>query len=60
MQTDLEHPTEVVHAHRKQRHLAERFEGYVGVAMVLAIIVLGVALIYGVMSTGSTTPAWMR
>ena len=49
----------VVH-HRKDRHLAERFERLLGVVMVFAIAVLAVGLIYGVMTTGEATPAWMR
>ena len=44
----------------KNRHLAERFEGLVGVLMVAAIVVLAVGLIYGIMTTGNTTPSWMR
>ena len=46
--------------HHKNRHLAERFEGYVGIAMVAAIVVLGAILIYGIMNTGTSTPAWMQ
>jgi hypothetical protein len=48
------------HHHHKNRHLAEKFEGYLGIAMVAAIVVLGVILIYGIMNTGGTTPAWMQ
>jgi hypothetical protein len=47
------------HRH-KNRHLAEKFEGYLGIAMVAAIVVLGVILIYGIMNTGGTTPTWMQ
>ena len=46
--------------HHHNRHLAERFEGLLGVLMVVAIAILAVGLIYGIMNTGSTTPAWMR
>jgi hypothetical protein len=44
----------------RNRHLAERFEGLLGVLMVVAIAVLAVGLIYGIMNTGSSTPSWMR
>ena len=54
-------PTDVhVHHPRKDRHLAERFERLIGVVMVVAIAVLAVGLIYGVITTGDATPAWMR
>lgn len=45
--------------HRRPRHLAEKFEGYIGGVMVLAIIVLFAALLFGIANTGST-PTWMR
>ncbi len=48
-----------VRPHRN-RHLAEKFEGVLGVVMVVLIAVLAVGLIYGIMNTGSSTPAWMR
>lgn len=48
------------HHHHKNRHLAEKFEGYLGIAMVAAIVVLGAILIYGLIHTGSTAPAWMQ
>jgi len=51
---------EAPHHHHKNRHLAEKFEGYLGIAMVAAIVVLGAILIYGIMNTGTTTPAWMQ
>ncbi len=44
----------------KNRHLYERFEGLLGVLMVAAIVVLAIGLIYGVVTTGDSTPAWMR
>jgi hypothetical protein len=47
------------HPH-KNRHLAEKFEGYLGIAMVAAIVVLGAILIYGIMNTGASTPSWMQ
>ncbi|MBP7648686.1 MAG: hypothetical protein KA085_17695 [Phenylobacterium sp.] len=46
--------------HHKNRHLHERFEGLLGVLMVAAIVVLAIGLIYGVVTTGDSTPAWMR
>ena len=58
MQTELGHEPEV--HHHKNRHLAERFEGYIGIAMVAAIVVLGAVLIYGIMNTGASAPTWMH
>ena len=49
----------VVH-HHKDRHLAEGVERLMSVLMVIAIAGLAVGLIYGVMITGTDTPAWMR
>ena len=49
----------VAHPH-KDRHIAERFERIIGIVMVAVIAVLAVGLIYGVMTTGNATPAWMR
>lgn len=46
--------------HHKPKHLAEKFEGVVGIVMVAAIVLLAVGLIYGIMTTGSTTPKWMQ
>ena len=51
---------EVHQHHHKNRHLAEKFEGFIGIAMVAAIVVLGAILIYGLINTGSSTPAWMQ
>jgi TRAP-type uncharacterized transport system fused permease subunit len=48
-----------VHHHRN-RDMAKRFEGYIQIAMVVAVAILAVGLIYGVVSTGSGTPSWMR
>jgi hypothetical protein len=48
------------HHHHKNRHLAEKFEGFIGIAMVAAIVVLGAILIYGLINTGSSTPSWMQ
>lgn len=46
--------------HRKPRRLAQKFEGYIGAAMVIAGLILLAILAYGVMNTGSGTPSWMR
>lgn len=46
--------------HHKNRHLAEKFEGMLGVVMVIAIVLLAIGLIYGIMTTGDTTPKWMQ
>ena len=60
MDTDLKPGESVVRHPHKNRHLAERFEGLLGILMVAAIVVLAVGLIYGVVTTGDTTPTWMR
>ena len=57
MHTDPTHD-EVVH--HKPKHLAERFEGLIGVVMVVAIILLAIGLIYGIMTTGDADPKWMQ
>ncbi|WP_165837203.1 hypothetical protein [Phenylobacterium hankyongense] len=46
--------------HHRNRHLAERFEGLLGVLMVVAVAILAVGLIYGILNTGSGTPSWMQ
>ncbi|MBX3486081.1 hypothetical protein [Phenylobacterium sp.] len=46
--------------HHKPRHLAEKFEGMIGVVMVAAICLLAVGLIYGILMTGQATPKWMQ
>jgi hypothetical protein len=46
--------------HQKPRHLAEKFEGMVGFVAVAAIVLLAIGLIYGVLTTGSADPAWMK
>ena len=57
MHTDEHHE---VH-HHKNRHLAQRFEGMLGILMVVAIALLAVGLIYGMVTGGGdSTPAWMR
>ncbi len=47
--------------HHKPKHMAQRVEGVLGIAMVVAIAALAVFLIYG-MITGdhNSTPTWMR
>lgn len=44
----------------KPKHLAEKFEGVIGIVMVAAIVLLAVGLIYGIVTTGSSTPKWMQ
>jgi hypothetical protein len=46
--------------HHKPWQMAERVETYVTVAVVIAAVVLLAVLVYGVMNTGSGTPAWMH
>jgi hypothetical protein len=57
MHTDERRPV----PHHKNKHLAERFEGMLGIGMVVVIALLAVGLIYG-MVTGdhNSTPTWMR
>lgn len=45
--------------HHKNRHIAERLEGMLGILMVVAIVVLAIGMIYGIATTDST-PSWMR
>lgn len=53
--------TDEHHVHHKPRHLAERFEGMLGIMMVIAIALLAVWLIYGMVTGGGdSTPTWMR
>lgn len=44
----------------KPKHLAEKFEGVIGIVMVAAIVLLAVGLIYGIVTTGNTAPKWMQ
>lgn len=46
--------------HHKPWRMAGRVEAYVTVAVVIAAAVLLAVLVYGVMNTGSGTPAWMH
>lgn len=52
-------PTPAVH-HHKPRHIAEKLESYVVVAMAIFGAILLVAMIYYFMQTGTATPSWMR
>ena len=45
---------------RRPKHLAERFEGMIGVIMVVAIVILAIGLIYGIVTTGDVEPKWMQ
>ncbi len=56
MRTDMEHEEH----HHRNRHLAEQMEGWVGVAMVAVIVILGVFLVYTMLTGVPTDPAWMR
>ena len=49
-------------AHHRNKDAAKRFEGYIQIAMVIAVAVLAVGLIYGLVNTGgaSDAPSWMR
>ncbi|WP_310539737.1 hypothetical protein [Phenylobacterium sp.] len=51
---------ETVVRHHKNRHLYERFEGLIGVLMVAAVVVLAIGLIYGLVTTGDSTPSYLR
>ena len=46
--------------HAKPKHLAEKFEGYIGVAMVVAAVVALAVVAFAFMNTGSAPPSWMR
>ena len=46
--------------HIKPKHFAKRLEGYVGVAMVVAAVLMLAFLAYAFMNTGNTPPSWMR
>jgi hypothetical protein len=52
-------PAEVPH-HHKPKHIAEKLESYVVIAMGVVGAVLLVMLIYYFMQTGTGTPSWMR
>lgn len=46
--------------HHKPKHLAERFEGLLGTAMVIVVVLLAIGLIYGIMSGGGGTPSYLQ
>jgi len=46
--------------HHKNRQVAKRLENLIGVLMVIAIAILAIGLIYGIVSTGSSPPDYMR
>jgi len=46
--------------HAKPKHLAQRLEGYIGVAMVVAAVLMLVVLAFAFMNTGNSHPSWMR
>ncbi|HEY5206350.1 MAG TPA: hypothetical protein VIJ63_17380 [Roseiarcus sp.] len=46
--------------HHKPRHIAEKLESYVVIAMGVVGAVLLVVLIYFFLQTGTSTPSWMR
>lgn len=52
-------PAPEVH-HHKPRHIAEKLESYVVIAMGIVGAVLLIVLIYFFMQTGTGTPSWMR
>lgn len=43
----------------KNKHVAEKFEGMLGVLMVVAIVLLAIGMVYAI-ATGDSTPSWMR
>lgn len=46
--------------HHKPWRMAGRLETYVTAAVVVAAAALLAVLVYGLMNTGTGTPAWMR
>ena len=53
-------PTHGEVRHHKPRHIAQKMEGMLGTAMVIAIVLLAVGLIYGIMTAGDVGPKWMQ
>jgi cell division protein FtsL len=53
-------PTHGEVRHHKPRHVAQKMEGMLGTAMVIAIVLLAIGLIYGIMTAGEVTPKWMQ
>lgn len=62
MQQELKHesPHDPETHHHKPRHLAEKFEGYIGIAMVVAVCALIALLVYLSTQSGDSEPRWMR
>lgn len=56
MRTDAGHEEH----HPKNRHLAEKMEGWVGTAMLAVIVILGVFLVYTMLTGAPSEPVWMR
>ena len=48
-----------VRSHRP-KHTAERIQSLMGKLMLVAVAVLAIGMIYGIVTTGSVTPAWMH
>ena len=46
--------------HTKPKHLAQKVEGYIGVAMVVAAVLMLAVLAIAFMNTGNVHPSWMR
>jgi hypothetical protein len=46
--------------HAKPKHLAEKVEGYIGVAMVVAALVILVVVAIAFMNAGSERPSWIH
>ena len=46
--------------HHRNRHLAEKFEGMLSKAMIGAVIILAVAMVWMLMTTDTSVPTWMR
>ena len=53
-------PTHGEVRHHKPRHVAQKMEGMLGTAMVIAIVLLAIGLIYGIMTAGDVGPKWMQ
>jgi hypothetical protein len=44
--------------HGHNRHRLERFEGYTDIIVVGAIVLLGAAMVWGLITAGSGAPSW--
>jgi hypothetical protein len=60
MEQNAVEPGEHAPVHHKNRHIAEKLESYVVIAMGVVGAILLVVLIYFFMQTGNSTPAWMH